>query len=317
MYRRMIGFSTIILIWFVSACTRTSDFPVLKGPYLGQNPPGMKAEVFDPGIFFEGEGQGCSGFFNGGTTFIFTSQKHCSDWRLSPIYLTELKNGRWTRPSIAPFSNYAPYNFTVGPDDRTLYFTTLKSPDKTTSMFGEQANIWATMLGIDGWSEPVMFGQSINTEKYYENYPAVSENQTVYYMSRREVGVGGTDVWKSRNNDGKYHPAENLGPPVNTTGGDADPFIAPDESYLIVCQKMEDGLGEFDLYIYFMQEDGSWSNGINMGPGVNSSDYEFRPYVTADGKYLFFTSNRPTESRSNIFWVDAKVIETLKPSELK
>lgn len=51
-----------------------------------------------------------------------------------------------------------------------------------------------------------------------------------------------------------------------------------------------------------------------MGEGVNSAEYEFRPYVTPDGKYLFFTSNRPNEGQtSNIFWVDAGVIEDLNP----
>jgi hypothetical protein len=202
----------------------------------------------------------------------------------------------------------------VGPDDETIYFTTLKSPDKTTSMLMEEANIWAVKLLMNGWAEPVMFGRSLNTEQYYENYPAVTRDGTVYYMSRREEGVGGTDVWKSRNIDGRYAEAENLGPPANTAGGDADPFVAPDESYLILCQEKEGGLGAYDLYIYFKQQDGSWTEGINMGENVNSSEYEFRPYVTPDGSYLFFTSNR--SEQGNIWWVDAGVIDDLKPSEL-
>ena len=132
--------------------------------------------------------------------------------------------------------------------------------------------------------------------------------------SRREEGVGGTDVWRSRNIDGRYAPAENLGEPVGSESGDADPFVAPDESYLIICQEKAGGYGKFDLYIYFQRPDGSWTDPINMGEGVNSAEYEFRPYVTPDGKYLFFTSNRPNEGKtSNIFWVDAGVIEALNP----
>ena len=294
------------------------DFPVLKGPYFGQTPPGKTAELFDPGIFFKGEGQGCSGFLNEGSVFVFTSQRSNSDWRLHATYVTKLKNGVWTRPRVAPFSSFAPYNFTVGPDDQTLYFTTLKSPNKTTYMFLEQANIWAVKLEINGWTEPVMFGRSINTEAYYENYPAVTNQGTIYYMSRRELGVGGTDVFRSQNIDGKYAAAENVGEPVNTQSGDADPFVAPDESYLIVCQKKAGGWGEYDLYVYFHRPDGSWTEGTNMGKEINSPDYEFRPYVTPDGKYLFFTSNRPHQSGvGNIFWVDASVIEDLKPKEIR
>ena len=137
------------------------------------------------------------------TVFVYGSMKPDSDWRLRPVYITEMKkNGRWTNPKIAPFSKYGPYNFTVGPDDQILYFTTLKSPDKTTHMFGEQANIWAVKLEMDGWTEPVMMGRSINTERYYENYPSVTVDGTIYYMSRREVGAGRTDVWRSQNLDG-------------------------------------------------------------------------------------------------------------------
>jgi hypothetical protein len=229
-----------------------------------------------------------------------------------------LEDGRWTEPQIAPFSEYAPYNFTVGPDGRTLYFTTLKSPDTTTRMFLEQANIWAVKFEMGRWTEPVMFGRSINTETYYENYPAVTNDGTVYYMSRREDGVGRTDVYRSRNIDGRYSEAENLGPPVNTTMSDIDPFIAPDESYLIICQDKPEGLGGLDLYVSFRRDDGSWLEPQNLGQNVNSSAGEARPYVTPDGLYLFFTSNRAgDQSFGKIYWVDAGVIEDLRPEQVR
>ena len=308
----------VFMIGISQAQEKAAEFPVLKGPYLGQKPPGMTAELFNPGIFSKGEHQGCSGFLNNGTVFIFGSMREKSDWRLRPVYVTELKNGRWTKPKIASFSNFAPYNFTVGPDDQTLYFTTLKSPDKTTYMFLEQANIWAVKLEMDGWTEPVMFGRSINTEKYYENYPAVTNNGTIYYMSRREDSIGRTDVYRSKNIDGKYGKAENVGRPVNTEASDIDPFIAPDESYLIVCQNRDGSFGEFDLYIYFLKSDGAFTEPINMGKEINSPGFESRPYVTPDGKYLFFVSNRPhDEDTGNIYWVDARIIDKLKPGNLK
>ncbi len=308
--------ATISVLLFGISCDyqNPDDFTALRGPYLGQESPGMTAESFNPGgIFPEGDVQGCSGFLNEGTVFVFGSMRPNSDWRIRPVYVMEMIGGQWTKPRIAPFSEYSPYNFTVGPDDQTLYFTTLKSPNMTTRMFLEEANIWAVKLEMDGWTEPVMFGRSINTEQYYENYPAVTNDGTIYYMSRRETGVGRTDLWRSRNIDGKYAEAENVGEPVNTGRGDADPFVASDESYLIVCQKKEEGIGEYDLYVYFQKHDGSWTGGINMGEGVNSSGSEFRPYVTPDKKYLFFTSYRPQEEQTgNIYWVDARIIEELR-----
>ncbi|MCP4728134.1 MAG: hypothetical protein GY863_24050, partial [bacterium] len=151
--------------------------------------------------------------------------------------------------------------------------------------------------------------------KNYENYPAAALNGTIYYMSDRDGGFGSEDVHRSKKLGGRYGPAENLGPVINTEGRDQDPFIAPDESYLIICQEKPDGLGKYDLYISFMKDDGSWTELINMGADVNSAEYDFRPYVTPDGKYLFFTCT--SDESGNIYWIDAKIIEQFRPEHLK
>lgn len=311
---------TAVILFVLISCSpsQQEEFSSLRGPYLGQKPPGKKAELFAPSIFPEGEHLGCSGFLNNNTVFVFGSMKPNSDWRLRPIYMTEQIDGNWTKLKIVPFNRYSPYNFTIGPDGQILYFTSLVSPDKTSSVFLEQANIWVVKLEMDSWTEPMMLGGSINTENYYENYPSVTNDGTIYYMSRREEGMGRTDVYRSRNLDGKYGEAENLGHVINTEDSDIDPFIAADESYLIVCQEKEGGFGAFDLYVYFMKQDGSWTEAINMGQDINSSSFEARPCVTPDGKYLFFTSDRPDhKSLNRIYWVDARVIEELKPDGLK
>jgi len=308
---------TAVILFVLISCSpsQQEEFSSLRGPYLGQKPPGKKAELFAPSIFPEGEHLGCSGFLRNNTVFVFGSNKPNSDWRLRPVYMTEQIDSQWTKLKIVPFNKYSPYNFTIGPDGQTIHFTSLVSPDKTSSMFLEQANIWLVKLEINGWTEPMMLGRSINTENYYENYPSVTKDKTIYYMSRREGGIGSTDVYRSRNLDGKYGDAENLGPVINTEDRDIDPFIAADERYLIVCQEKEGGIGGLDLYVYFRNQDGSWTDAINLGEDVNSPSSEARPCVTPDEKYLFFTSNRPdSNSLGRIYWVDASTIEDLKPA---
>lgn len=301
----------LVLILICSAVALAEDHNLdPEARYLGQKPPGLIAEVFAPGLFDDDESVGCSGFLNDGTVFVSSSMQVGTDWRFKPTSVMEMTDGVWTEPKVAPFSSYLPYNFTVGPGGRTIYFTSLKSPDRSNSMLLEQANIWAVTLMENGWSDPVMLGPSINTEQHYENYPTVARDGTIYYMSRREDSVGKTDIYRSRNLDGKYGEAENLGPPVNSTESDQDPFIAPDGSYLIVCLTgRPDSFGRYDLYVSFPGTDGLWSEPINLGEGVNSAGSEFRPYVTADGKYLFFT--RPDPENNNlgrIFWVSSDVI---------
>jgi hypothetical protein len=64
----------------------------------------------------------------------------------------------------------------------------------------------------------------------------------------------------------------------------SDPYIAPDESYLIFVNGN-------DLYISFRQGD-DWSAGQNLGPQVNNGDGNFDPTVSPDGKMLYYASAR-------------------------
>lgn len=73
----------------------------------------------------------------------------------------------------------------------------------------------------------------------------------------------------------------------------------------------DDGYGDSDLYISFRNEDGSWGKGINMGDTINTEIEEGYASITPDGKYLFF--NRfPERGKADIYWVDARIIETLR-----
>jgi hypothetical protein len=282
----------------------------LNGPYLGQEPPGSKARLFAPQLFGEDEWAGCSGFLDGGRVFIFSSMKDGTNWRFKPTFVMKLEESGWTAPELAPFNDHLPYNFTVGPGGTTLYFTSLKSPDTATSMLLERANIWAVTLSGDSWSEPVMLGPSLNTEEHSENYPTVALDGTIYYMGHREDTLGGTDVYRSKDLGNRYAEAENIGVPVNGIESDQDPFIAPDGSYLIVCLTgREDGFGKYDLYVSAPDGKGGWSEPVNLGEVVNTPGSEFRPFVTADGKYLFYTSPDPASgNRGRIHWVSTDVI---------
>jgi len=74
----------------------------------------------------------------------------------------------------------------------------------------------------------------------------------------------------------------------------------------------------------FKDSEGNWTKAINMGKTINTKDCESFPYVTPDGKYFFFNSNRiskinstvPSHFYGNIFWVKADIIHQLKESIL-
>ncbi len=139
---------------------------------------------------------------------------------------------------------------------------------------------------------------------------SASENGTYVFDDYKNNGAIRISVVK----DGKRQEPVKMSSVVNSGKMTAHPFIAPDESYLIWDSEREGGYGDSDLYISFRQPDESWGPAINMGEGVNSPKWDAYASVTSDGKYILF--NRGIDDKNDnvdIYWVDAKVIETLRP----
>ena len=85
----------------------------------------------------------------------------------------------------------------------------------------------------------------------------------------------------------------------------------PDESYYIFSSKRNDSKSINDLDISFKQETGDWINPLNLGSKINNGFHVRFPYVSPDGKYLFFTRDNGI-NRDDLFWIDAKVIMEIK-----
>jgi hypothetical protein len=138
----------------------------------------------------------------------------------------------------------------------------------------------------------------------------------ILYFSSSKSGYGKADVHCAKFKEGIFQKSENIGPPVNTEYRENDVFIASDESFLIfVSSDRPDSLGSGDLYISFRKLDGSWTEPVNMGQPINSSELEYCPVVSPDGKYLFFTSRR--RGNDDIYWMDAMIIDDLRPRDIE
>ncbi len=288
----------------------TSKFPVLKGPYLGQKPPGIKPEIFALGIISTDISEGCSGWGNHMEYFIF--QRWIN--KKSRLYIMNQTKGVWSEPVLLPFvDKYQVGDFTIAPDGKTMTFASNILIEDIGSE-GEGGNIWIVKITDTGWTEPRPIGPPVNT-KYHDSYPSLAANGNIYFFSRKPGGFGKSDVYMSKFINNKYQTPVNLGININTKNHEWDTYIAPDESYMIYCSLMPGGLGDDDLYVTFKQGDGSWSKPVHMGKKINSEKSENRPYVSPDGKYFFYTSSK--RGNRDIYWVDAKIIEELKPRELK
>jgi len=147
-------------------------------------------------------------------------------------------------------------------------------------------DIFTVTKKLRGWKDAVQV-ESINSDST-DSYPSVTADGTLYFASNRGGGRGDYDLYRSRFVDGRYTEPVNLGEGVNTEGNESDPYIAPDESYLIFSSIRTGGYGEGDLYVSY-NRGGSWSAPEILPTSVNSREYEYTPLVSPDGKYLFFS----------------------------
>ena len=70
-------------------------------------------------------------------------------------------------------------------------------------------------------------------------------------------------------------------------------IMAAGNQVLVMAMGSEESIGQKDLFVSFLQKDGTWSNPKNLGPTVNGPKCETNPFVAPDGVSLYFSSNRP------------------------
>lgn len=255
-----------------------------RAPY-GSDKPLPAAKLFAEGsINSTGDDYGPT-FTPDGKTIFFV--KRTNRQGAETIVSSSFEGGKWSAPQAAPFSGKGldkePF---ISPDGKRLFFASTRLPDGSYGK-SKSFDIWMAERTGSGWSAPVNLGPMVNSPTY-DNYPAVAANGNLYFASEREGGMGENDLYVSRYAGGRYEKAENLGETINTDDTDADPYIAPDESYIIFSSDRTGTLGEGDLYISFNQQ-GKWTAPRNLGPKVNTTDYEYTPLVSPDKKYLFFS----------------------------
>lgn len=284
------------------------NWPDVTGPYFGQKPPGMTAEIFAPGIISTDGSEINSVFTPGGDEFYFTAWTQETGTK---IMVTRQVNGRWTEPEAASFSNHpTDVDLAISYDSKRVFFGTRRPRPGEAETREGGFDMWFADRTETGWGEEQYLGPVVNSGKS-QIYPTVTRDGTLYFQAKREGGYGKADIYRSRLINGVYQVPENLGPVINSEHYEGDVFIADDESYLVVAiSGRKDGFGGADLYISFRSLDDAWSPLKNMGAAINSDKRDFCPMVTHDGKYLFFSSKRAGEG--DIFWVDAKVIEALR-----
>jgi len=282
-----------------SCRTNTNDFPVLKGPYLGQKPPGMTPELFAPVPLRANP----TWFWHGSPSFSpdlneIYFVKYLKGRNGTEIYRMKKEDQIWGAPEKALFS-------TAGYRDNNPFFLSPETLLFYSTRFG--GSICRIEKPGDQKSQPVAMALNFPAGKTLGGQFSVTKGGVIY----AELSDG--DLYCGKPVDGKSPVLERLGEDVNSSSYDFNPFVDPEETILLFCSQRPGGFGKTDIYASFKNSAGTWTKAVNLGPKFNSAAEEAFPSITPDGKYFFFC--REGELGFNPYWADIKALESLRPEE--
>ena len=137
---------------------------------------------------------------------------------------------------------YSMKNPALSCDGKSLYFSS-----DMPGGFGNY-DIYKSEIKDDGsLGEPINLGQKINTEEQ-EVFPHMCCDNTLYFSSNGHLGLGGLDVFYSKNVDGKWSNVRNVGLPVNSNSDDFAFKMGDDCTNGFVSSNRAGGVGSDDVY---------------------------------------------------------------------
>ena len=88
-------------------------------------------------------------------------------------------------------------------------------------------------------------------------------------------------------------------------------------NHMLFNSRRPDGLDELDIFIAFKRNKGTWTAPNNPGEHINTNANETCPYVSPDGKFIFFSRYNDLNGKPDIYWVSSSVINHLRRKIVK
>jgi hypothetical protein len=185
-------------------------------------------------------------------------------------------------------------------DGLTLYFSDWYSwspaGDRPGGVGGRDLWMCTRASRNDPWGTPVNMGAPFNSGSY-DISPTIShDGLTFIFASNRSGGLGHYDLWMSTRPaaEGDWAAPVNMGPVVNSSAFDAEPYLSPDGLALFFCSDRPGGMGSYDIWLTTRRSQAAdWSPPVNLGPVINTNGIEGIPSLSPDQKTLYFGSDKP------------------------
>ena len=178
-------------------------------------------------------------------------------------------------------SEYYP-SFTI--DDSTLVFTR--------HVEGIRENFMMSNLLQNGYGKAVAINGQLNEQPSKGAINISQDGEWLVFAGNfGQEGFGNFDIYISYNTPQGWSTPVNLGQNINTEFWESSPSLSPDKNALYFSSNRPGGAGGKDLYVSYRAANGKWQPAINLGTVINTKGDEIEPFIHADNRSLYFTSN--------------------------
>lgn len=238
------------------------------------------------------------------------------------ILHSEKATNSWTSlQTFKPLENQTVFLPYFSPDGNSLLYAQSKDALDTNYV----TDIWSLEKVNGTWSNPSKMQSPLSSDSREANASMTSDG-TIYFSSNRNCegkeNCFTADLFSSKRVNHQYQTATEIAA-LNTASDEESVFISPEEEYLLFC-RYTDNETSADLYISYRDYNNNWAAPQLLDPGINSADWDRRPFVSADNKFLFFTRLQSGEQgliESDIYWVNtSKVFKPFvfnKPADIE
>lgn len=197
-------------------------------------------------------------------------------------------------------SKWGDYSPQSNPNGKIIHFTSKRKDANSanqTSQYWNETNGWdedvySTEREGMTWSKPRALPEPINSNDndFGTSFSGDGQNM-VYVACNREGGLGSCDLYTLTLEGDKWSEPVNMGNVVNSKDWDSQPTMSADGNTIIFSSDRENGFGAADLYVITKNKFGDWGATSNLGGVINTPFTEKSPFLSPDGKTLYFTSD--------------------------
>ena len=193
----------------------------------------------------------------------------------------------WSVPEVAPFSGqWRDHDPIIAPDGQRFYFV---SDRPINGVRQTSYRIWVMEKSEkvpQGWTDPHPLGAPFDTFGFLW-FLSETRSGTVYFNVQPDSGPA--RIYVTHRSGTTYTPPEMLPPEVNIPNWDArEPYIAPDDSFLVFDAGPAGNVNAYDLYVSD-HRNGTWTPARKLS-ALSSPARDYSPRITPDGRWLYFTS---------------------------